>query len=407
MSKNKNDNANIENDKIEKLRFKREDGSEYPVWEMKPIANFGDIITGKTPPTKEVDNYGDDFSWITPTDINKKYIAKGSRSLSIKGSKLVHKLPAGSVLVTCIASIGKNCILTEEGSSNQQINAIIPNQDYNSEIIYYLLEANINYIRGFVSKTAVDIINKELFSSLEICVPTDREEQERIGKFFSALDTKLQMQVDKLELLKQYKKGLLQEIFSQQKRFRRDSGENYSDWEIFKLGDVCKFHNNKIDISKLSEHNYISTENMIENFGGIKTSSKLPSNGKFTKFDIGDILISNIRIYLRKIWVAKFNGGASNDVIVLKTSDNILSDFLFNILASDNCINHFMSGAKGTKMPRGDKDVMKTFEFGLPCLEEQEKIAEILSAVDDKIKLQAEKLESVRQYKKAMLQRMF
>ena len=137
---------------------------------------------------------------------------------------------------------------------------------------------------------------------------------------------------------------------------------------------------------------------MLQDYQGIIEASSVPTNTNVIKFNRGDVLLSNIRPYLKKVWFADINGGCSADVFVFKTLSTCIPDFLHYIIANDRFINFAMSGAKGVKMPRGDKEQMKTYEIGLPSIEEQKKIAKLLSLLDERISIQnkiIDKLQSL------------
>ena len=167
-------------------------------------------------------------------------------------------------------------------------------------------------------------------------------------------------------------------------RFPEFQGE----WEKCTLEDVMNFSTTRINSSELNEDNYVSTENMLQDYQGIMEAKSVPEDVNVISYSCGDILISNIRPYLKKVWKATFNGGCSSDVFVLKANDNIESDYLHYVIANDKFINFVMSGAKGVKMPRGDKKQMKTYSLSLPQIQEQKKIGKMLSLLDERIATQ-------------------
>ena len=144
----------------------------------------------------------------------------------------------------------------------------------------------------------------------------------------------------------------------------------------YKLGDLCFYAKEKIEVEALTDKNYISTENMLPNKGGITIATSLPSTAHTQKYQQFDILVSNIRPYFKKIWFAEFDGGCSNDVLVFR--------------ANDAFFDYSMATSKGTKMPRGDKAAIMKYDVPDFTYEEQEKIAGILNALDRKIQLNAE-----------------
>jgi type I restriction enzyme S subunit len=181
------------------------------------------------------------------------------------------------------------------------------------------------------------------------------------------------------------------------------------EWAEKKLGDkeVSTFVNQKISIQKLNINSYISTENMLAEFSGVTSASKLPQTGSFTKFIEGDILISNIRPYLKKVWKSNKKGGTSNDVIVFRSGSKVLSEFLEFILKNDAFINYVMKSAKGVKMPRGDKESMQEYSVMIPIKLEQKKIASCLSSLDDVIAAQTKKIAQLKLHKKGLMQGLF
>ncbi len=162
-----------------------------------------------------------------------------------------------------------------------------------------------------------------------------------------------------------------------------------SEWREVRLGDVCTYSTAKVSITEINEDNYISTENMLPNKNGVVKSSGLPTVASVTRYFTDNVLVSNIRPYFKKIWCADREGGCSNDVLVFVVKDKRILDsrFLFYCLSNDEFFNYVMAGAKGTKMPRGDKGAILKYPVHLPTLSEQKAIAATLSALDDMIEL--------------------
>ncbi|MCI6130632.1 MAG: restriction endonuclease subunit S [Prevotella sp.] len=167
------------------------------------------------------------------------------------------------------------------------------------------------------------------------------------------------------------------------------------------------FSTTRVNSSELNEDNYVSTENMLQDYQGIVDARSVPEDVNVISFSCGDILISNIRPYLKKVWKATYNGGCSSDVFVLKANDNIESDYLHYVIANDKFINFVMSGAKGVKMPRGDKNQMKTYSLSLPQIQEQKKIGKMLSLLDERIATQNKIIEDLKKLKSAISKLLF
>lgn len=155
----------------------------------------------------------------------------------------------------------------------------------------------------------------------------------------------------------------------------------------YKLGELANLITEKISILELNLDNYISTESMLPNKEGKESASKLPSSKNVNMHTKGDILVSNIRPYFKKIWLATENGGHSADVLCFRVKDiNLISNgFLFFSLFKDDFFDFMMLGSKGTKMPRGDKEAIMQYEINVPNILEQQEIVSVLSSIMSKM----------------------
>ena len=174
-----------------------------------------------------------------------------------------------------------------------------------------------------------------------------------------------------------------------------------------KLSDICVFRKGKVDVSKLTLKTYISTENMLPNKGGVTEASSLPTVQLTQEYKKGDILVSNIRPYFKKIWQAKCDGGCSNDVLVFQGNSNIDGDFLYYILANDDFFAYSMATSKGTKMPRGDKTSIMQYEVPIFDIDTQRKIASVLRSLDEKIELNSTINNNLEEQLSALFVNMF
>lgn len=155
----------------------------------------------------------------------------------------------------------------------------------------------------------------------------------------------------------------------------------------YRLSDICFYVKEKVAVSVLENTDYVSTENMIPNKGGITTATSLPSSFKTQAYQKHDVLVSNIRPYFKKIWFSDCNGGCSNDVLVFRAKDGTDARFLYYVLADDAFFDYSTATSKGTKMPRGDKTAIMQYEVPYFDLKTQKKIARILTDIDYKITL--------------------
>ena len=181
-------------------------------WKCVEIETVGKVITGKTPPTSNDSLWNGSIQFVTPTDIvGDKYQRLVQRTV-VKTSN-IKVLPKGTIMFTCIASVGKMAISVYPCVTNQQINSIITKKGYYNEFIYYSLFRNVNKIKSGLSNTTVPIINKTDFSKIQISVTLNEKEQQKIANFLSGIDDLISTQADRIEALKQHKKALMQGLF--------------------------------------------------------------------------------------------------------------------------------------------------------------------------------------------------
>ena len=193
----------------QQIRFKADDGSEFGEWVQKTIGEIGEVITGKTPSTNNPNAWNGDILFVTPTDMNgNKYQTTAIRTVANTHPKI---LPQNAIMFTCIASIGKMSLSVKPCITNQQINSVVVKKDH-PEFIYYQLLNVVNYIKSTQANTTLPIINKTEFSKFILKIP-QYTEQTKIANFLSAIDQKIEVVAQQIEQAKQWKKGLLQQMF--------------------------------------------------------------------------------------------------------------------------------------------------------------------------------------------------
>ena len=179
------------------------------------MGDYGKVVTGNTPPTKDIENYENGtYLWASPADLGTiKSITETKTMLSAQGFSKTRTLPKGSVLVTCIGStIGKAGMATKEMSTNQQINSIVVNDNNDNEFVYYAIQSAFPRYLSSIAVQAVPIISKSAFEML----PNKRpclQEQKKIGKFLSLLDERIATQNKIIEDLKKLKSAIIEKVF--------------------------------------------------------------------------------------------------------------------------------------------------------------------------------------------------
>ena len=183
-------------------------------WQVVKLGEVGEIVTGNTPPMKELENYNGSYCWATAEDFNSKYIFNTAVKLTEQGKSKSRFLPAGSILVTCIASIGKNALAGVPLATNQQINAVVVNDKNDKEFIYYLIENSKKLLINSAGAGAMPILNKSEFSRLKIKIPKIKKEQTTISNILVTADKEIESLEQKLKVLKEQKKYLLNNLIT-------------------------------------------------------------------------------------------------------------------------------------------------------------------------------------------------
>ncbi len=243
------------------------------------------------------------------------------------------------------------------------------------------------------------------FKVIKINTPS-KEEQTKIASFLSAVDQKISQLTKKHELLSQYKQGMMQKLFSQQIRFKANDGSEFGEWESDKINNI--FTNKSKSFNPLLNENLpcIELEHLSQSTGQILGT--IDSSGQqSTKnvFEVNSVLFGKLRPYLRKFAQPKFKGVCSSEIWVL-TGIKISNQYLFQYIQSEQ-FSELTNIQSGSKMPRADWGVISDADIEYPCLEEQTKIANFLSTIDQKIEVVAQQIEQAKTWKKGLLQQMF
>ena len=152
---------------------------------------------------------------------------------------------------------------------------------------------------------------------------------------------------------------------------------------VYELSDIAQYSKSRIDAKEVDENSYIGVDNLLQNKKGKTTSLYVPSEGRLIKYNPGDILIGNIRPYLRKIWFSDIEGGTNGDVLTIQvSSEKVLPRYLFFQLSSESFFSYDIKYSKGAKMPRGNKEAIMRYKISVPPLEEQQRIVDILDRFD-------------------------
>lgn len=412
MSSTKNTKQSVQ----PKLRFP--EFREADNWKSITLGGLSEVVRGGSP--RPIDGFlttaADGLNWLKIGDVDKeaKFVTQTAEKVSMEALSKTRVVNSGDLILSNSMSFGRPYILKIETCIHDGWIAITSiTKKIERDFLYYLISAPIsqNYFMNNAAGSGVQNLNADIIKNLPAYFPSHAE-QKKIAECLSSLDEVIAAEGQKLDALRQHKKGLMQELFPAEgetlpkRRFPefRDAPE----WKVQNLIEITKFINDRMPLEQISIESYVSTENILADFSGVMTASKLPSTGSAIRYEPSDILVSNIRPYLKKVWIADRHGGASNDVIVIRNKNTITDKFLASMIKNDAFIDHVMKGAKGVKMPRGDINLMKEYPVRYPLdKKEQHRIADCLSSLDALITAQSQKLDALRQHKKGLMQLLF
>ncbi len=268
-------------------------------------------------------------------------------------------------------------------------------------------------MRKFATESTMPFISSKAFGRIKFNIPS-LPEQQKIAGFLSAVDEKLQHLNRKKELLQQYKKGVMQKLFSQELRFKRADGTDYPDWEEGTIGDYSKFFNGYIFKSNTycdeGAYRIITISNVQNGRMTLEQSNRVMDMPKdirpFQKLNVGDILISMTGNVGRVCKVVEENCLLNQRVGKLVPQD-IDVEFFYQTLLQEKFLSDMVAVAQGGAQDNlSMKDIM-SFQITVPSINEQQKIADFLSSLDEKIDAVSAQIELTQQFKKGLLQEMF
>ena len=402
---------------VPELRFKGFDKD----WVKKKLGSVADKIQDGTHFSPQILENGD-FMYVTSKNVKNGYMEFSNIQYISKEDHIsIYKrcdIKKGDVLITKDGTIGQVCVneLDQQFSILSSVAFIRPNIDYSNYFIYQILVSPIGQkeIESQIAGQALKRITLTKINNFEYYFPS-LPEQQKIASFLSAVDEKIQQLTRKKELLEQYKKGVMQQLFSGKLRFKDENGKNYPDWEEKRLGEVCyiaksggtptstnkEFYNGDIPFLSISDMTsqgkYLNhTTNHISKLGLENSSSWIvPVNSIIYSMyaSVGFVAINKIPL------------ATSQAVLNLILKKGINTDFIYYKLVDfQKEITQFITtGTQGNLNAQS----VKNFKLEIPSIAEQQKIANFLSSIDDKIESTNQQITQSQTFKKGLLQKMF
>ena len=386
-----------------KLRFKEFDGdlTESKLVELTLWASGGT-------PAKDIPEYwGDDIPLISGASMHTNQLYESDVKITRlglqKGSKLA---PKDSILILVRGSMLFNKIpmgiTLGDVAFNQDVKCIRPKQELAPQFLFQWLHAKENTIQNKVTATGIGAgkLDTADLQNLKLYKPSS-EEQAKIASFLSNVDEKISQLTQKHELLSQYKQGMMQKLFSQQLRFKADDGSEFGKWEETTLGKVVNFQNGKR--VPLSESDRQKRQGKYRYYGASGVIDHIDDyifDGQYILIGEDGANIITRSSPLAFIVEGQFWVNNHAHIFQSKNGSNV---FLAAYLESLN----YEKFNSGTAQPKLNLDNLKKVPVINPCLDEQTKIANFLSAIDQKIEVVAQQIEQAKTWKKGLLQQMF
>ena len=397
---------------VPKLRFKEFDGD----WSNKKIGNIASKVGSGSTPRGGAEAYTDHgIIFIRSQNVNNDqlllddvaYIPEETH-VKMSGSKVI----ANDILLNITgASIGRSCVVPHdftEANVNQHVCIIrTPNDDPIFVQSFLSSENGQNAIQSKQAGGGREGLNFQAIRSIDFHFPPSKAEQTKIASFLSAVDEKISQLTQKHALLSQYKQGMMQKLFSQQLRFKADDGSEFREWEEKELKDIAEINPKS---KKLPESFiYIDLESVEKGQLLLQKNIELqdaPSRAQ-RLLAKGDVLFQMVRPYQQNNYYFNLSGEyvASTGYAQIRTK--LDSKFIYYALHEKTFLDEVMNRCTGTSYPAINSSDLSSIEILIPCLEEQTKIANFLSSIDQKIEVVAQQIEQAKQWKKGLLQQMF
>ena len=366
------------------LRFPEFSGE----WEKCSIQDYGEVVTGNTPPTSHAEYYENgSYLWASPADLGiNKNITETKTKLSLSGFKKTRSIPKGSVLVTCIGStIGKMGMAAETMSSNQQINSIVVNDKSNSDFVYYAICRAFPRYLSEVAVQAVPILSKSNFEKLPNYT-TCRDEQDKIGYFLNLLDERIATQNKIIEDLKKLKSAIAETVF------------NNMQGHLTNLSAICNIVKGKqVNGEELSEKGKYYVMNGGITPSGYYDQCNTPANT--ISVSEGGNSCGYVQYNKSSFW----SGG--HCYTLQDITSGVDTQYLFHYLKRYE--SNIMNLRIGTGLPNIQKKDLENFRIALPPSNVQKEISTCLTAIEDKIMVEVKWLDSAQKEKQHLLRQMF
>ncbi|MEZ8317688.1 restriction endonuclease subunit S [Vibrio splendidus] len=387
-------------------------GSE---WKKAKLTEHYEIRSGLSKPAKD---FGSGYPFLTFKNVFYNYFVPSELTELVQSTEKERagcSVQRGDVFLTrtseTMNELGMSCVALKS-YENSSFNGFCkrlrpkPESDLVPEYVgYYLRSPRFrNDMLAFSTMSTRASLNNDMIGRLDISYPSP-ESQRKVAHVLKSFDDKITINRQTNQTLEQMAQTLFKSWFVDfdpvnakmngeqpkgmdaatallfpEKLVESELGLIPEGWDVGTLSDVAKYCSARTNTDTISLENYISTENMLAEKKGVTAASKLPTAKTVAAYKSGDILVSNIRPYFKKIWLAEGSGGRSNDVLGFESVSENTDSYLMNLLYQDTFFEYMTRTSKGAKMPRGDKTAIMNWEMAVPPVE----LREAFSAIVDK-----------------------
>lgn len=398
------------------LRFK-EFGGE---WIKDKVGSIGNFKGGGTPSTDKSEYWEGDIPWVSSSDVSEGEVSNPNITRFLTNKAIAESatkiIPKDSVLFVSRVGVGKLAVSKEELCTSQDFANLILEKDSSYFIAYYFIARN-KLLHRYSQGTSIKGFTTGDLKSIPINLPS-LSEQQKIASFLSAVDEKIHQLTKKKELLEQYKKGVMQQLFSQKLRFKDKNGNEFPDWEERKLSHYLTVSKNKNEALKYDKNDVLSVSgefgivNQIEFQGRSFAGASVHNYGLV---ESGDIVYTKSPLKTNPYGIIKVNknkpGIVSTLYAVYKCKPTVIGAYLDYYFQLDDNTNRYLrplvqKGSKNDMKINNEKVLIDPIMIP-STIEEQQKVVDYLEELDSKIALANNQITQTQTYKRGLLQKMF
>jgi type I restriction enzyme S subunit len=383
-------------------------------WVSVPLMKVADVVMGQSPDSK----------FVNDDQIGVSFL-QGNAEFSSKYPVPIHwvtvpkkRAKKDDVLISVRAPVGEINLADDDYCIGRGLAAIRFNQTVDSTFGWYLIDFFKSQLNQLAQGSTFEAVNSGDIKELEITITENRTEQRKIAEILTTVDNTIEQTEALIQKYQRIKQGLMQDLLTkgvdENGVIRNEITHHFKDtqtgripceWEVSDLSFLINNITKRWTLRKGWSLPCINLENIDSEIGRLSGYSEAQENESTkTYFQRGDILFGKLRPYLRKFWLAAFDGVCTTEILVFRAKEFIENRFIFYVVQDERFINYTVASSFGTKMPRTSWDIISHYTIGKPKLDEQIRISKILFTVDSQIESIYEELSKLMLIKQGLMQ---